>query len=67
MASGDLRNVIQTVNELPDDYEGSLTVVVNDRNSTIVSRNLLILAIMAEVPDEVTSYPLVSTVAHNFF
>ena len=46
IAAGDLRNVIRTVNELPDDYSGQLTLLINDIQPTIVARNLLLLCIL---------------------
>ncbi|KAK0490418.1 hypothetical protein IW261DRAFT_1432010 [Armillaria novae-zelandiae] len=45
IASGDLRNVVRTVNELPENYAGTLKIVLNDKNCRIVSRNLIILTI----------------------
>ncbi|KAH8832378.1 hypothetical protein DL96DRAFT_1581831 [Flagelloscypha sp. PMI_526] len=37
IASGDLRNVIQTINKLPSDYRGSMNILINDHNPMIVS------------------------------
>ncbi|KDR80410.1 hypothetical protein GALMADRAFT_242832 [Galerina marginata CBS 339.88] len=51
VASGDLRNVVRTVNELPSDYSGELTILLNDREPTIVLRNMLILAILGTIED----------------
>lgn len=53
VASGDLRNFVRTVNELPEDYTGSLNVLLNDRNPWICCRNLLILLILGGMSDVV--------------
>lgn len=52
VASGDLRNVIRTVNELPQDYDGTLNILLNDRNPFICSRNLAILLVLSQLADE---------------
>ncbi|KAF9543453.1 hypothetical protein CPC08DRAFT_823704 [Agrocybe pediades] len=46
VASGDLRNVVRTVNELPEDYSGKLTIVLNDREPIITLRNVLLLMVL---------------------
>ena len=51
LASGDLRNVVRTVNELPSNYSGKLTILLNDREPTIVLRNMLLLMILGTIPD----------------
>lgn len=51
IASGDLRNVVRTINELPDNYSGHVTIVLNDRQPMIVARNLLILTILGTISD----------------
>lgn len=51
-ASGDLRNVILTVNGLPHDYSGLLTIVMNDRDHFVTLRNILLLQILGTVPDQ---------------
>ncbi|KAA1477214.1 hypothetical protein DENSPDRAFT_828525 [Dentipellis sp. KUC8613] len=51
-ASGDLRNVMKTVNALPADYSGQLTILVNDIDPYTVARNLAILLILGQVSDE---------------
>ncbi|KAG7446102.1 uncharacterized protein BT62DRAFT_895493 [Guyanagaster necrorhizus] len=51
IASGDLRNVVRTVNELPEDYIGTLKIVLNDKNPMAVCRNLMILTILGIVED----------------
>jgi hypothetical protein len=44
-ASGDLRNVVRSLIGLPEEYNKTCTVVINDHNSTIVVRNILLLLI----------------------
>lgn len=51
-ASGDLRNVIRTVNELPEDYAGELTLMLNDREPRTVIRNILLLIILGTVDSD---------------
>lgn len=43
VASGDLRNVVSTINGLPEDYAGKCRILINDCNPCVASRNLLIL------------------------
>ncbi|KAH8975133.1 hypothetical protein BDL97_01G140300 [Sphagnum fallax] len=45
-ASGDLRNTIETVCQLPENFQGSLTVYLNDYNPKIAFRNLLMLELL---------------------
>lgn len=52
-ASGDLRNLVRTINELPADYSGELKVVLNDHNPYIVARNLTLLLLLATTDDPV--------------
>ncbi|KAF5389981.1 hypothetical protein D9757_003747 [Collybiopsis confluens] len=42
-ASGDIRNMIMTVNGLPKDYQGRCKIVLNDRSSPVTTRNIVIL------------------------
>ncbi|KAL4781287.1 hypothetical protein BJX76DRAFT_363731 [Aspergillus varians] len=53
-ASGDLRNVVQTVAHLPSCYNDSLEITINDRDFDIVARNviLLLVALVVEKSDE---------------
>ncbi|KAF5374237.1 hypothetical protein D9758_004727 [Tetrapyrgos nigripes] len=46
VASGDLRNVLKTVNGLPDDYNGTMNILINDHDPMVVCRNILVLAIL---------------------
>ncbi|KAJ3732960.1 hypothetical protein DFJ43DRAFT_269280 [Lentinula guzmanii] len=42
-ASGDIRNLVMTVNGLPDDYQGRCKILLNDRSDHVTVRNILIL------------------------
>lgn len=46
VASGDLRHLIRTVNGIPDDYPGKLTVLLNDVSPFVSARNLLLLLVL---------------------
>lgn len=43
LASGDFRNLIVTVNALPDNFGGKLRVILNDRDPVVAARNAFIL------------------------
>ncbi|KZT23909.1 hypothetical protein NEOLEDRAFT_1163492 [Neolentinus lepideus HHB14362 ss-1] len=58
VASGDLRNVVRTVNELPDDYNGQLTILLNDRDPFVTVRNLVLLFLLGTIDDEVLATDL---------
>lgn len=42
-ASGDIRNLLRTVNGLPSDYAGKCDILFNDKNPIVVNRNWIIL------------------------
>lgn len=46
-----MRHVIRTVNELPSNYNGRLTLVLNDRDPYVIARNLLLILLLA-LPDK---------------
>lgn len=52
LASGDLRNVIRTINCLPEDYTGKLNVLLNDKQSFVVLRNIVLLEILGTISDK---------------
>ncbi|EEA24163.1 hypothetical protein TMatcc_007239 [Talaromyces marneffei ATCC 18224] len=54
-ASGDPRNFIKTITCLPDEYQGHIHVDINDRDETVVARNLLIILIALNFPVETAS------------
>ncbi|KAK0488270.1 hypothetical protein EDD18DRAFT_1291619 [Armillaria luteobubalina] len=51
VASGDLRNMVRTINKLPGDYSGTIKIVLNDLNPIVVCRNLMMLSILGIVED----------------
>ncbi|KAJ7483326.1 hypothetical protein FB451DRAFT_1439130 [Mycena latifolia] len=46
LSSGDLRNLIRTINNLPSDYGGYCNILLNDTNPVLVNRNLVILFVL---------------------
>lgn len=54
-ASGDPRNLVKTIVCLPEEYKGHVHIDVNDRDETVVSRNLLILLVAFHLPPEEAS------------
>ncbi|KAG8216800.1 hypothetical protein J3R82DRAFT_7049 [Butyriboletus roseoflavus] len=52
-ASGDIRNIVTTVNALGTDYSGKLNILLNDLNPYVVSRNIALLLILGTIPDEI--------------
>lgn len=52
LASGDLRNVVRTVNALGSDYAGRLHILLNDTSKVTVSRNIVLLLILGAMPNE---------------
>ncbi|KAF5564049.1 hypothetical protein FPANT_14199, partial [Fusarium pseudoanthophilum] len=53
-ASGDLRNVVKTIAQMPPKYQQSIDIIMNDRDVDIVARNviMLLVALTAEDRDE---------------
>jgi hypothetical protein len=54
-ASGDLRNVVKTIVSLPENYTESCKTVINDMNTTIVTRNALLLLTALQFEPEVAT------------
>lgn len=50
-ASKDLRDVVRTVNKLPKEFKGKLTILMNDSERFAVLRNVLILQLLGTHPD----------------
>ncbi|KAJ6096555.1 hypothetical protein N7486_007301 [Penicillium sp. IBT 16267x] len=50
-ASGDLGSVFTTITNLPQNYNGSIELTINDHNFNIVARNIIILLIGLVVQD----------------
>ncbi|KZP12530.1 hypothetical protein FIBSPDRAFT_754814 [Athelia psychrophila] len=42
-ASGDIRNLVQTINRLPSDYSGKCDILFNDKSPIVANRNWIIL------------------------
>ncbi|EAS27817.3 uncharacterized protein CIMG_09021 [Coccidioides immitis RS] len=51
-ASGDIRNVVKTIVDVPNTYTGALTFVVNDSNFDVVARNAILLLTAFNFPPE---------------
>ena len=49
-ASGDLRNVMKSINGLPDTYAGICTCVINDKDQAVVARNVVMLLVALLLP-----------------
>ncbi|KAF8880175.1 hypothetical protein BD779DRAFT_1100242 [Infundibulicybe gibba] len=45
-ASGDIRNLVKTVNGLPEGYRGKCEILLNDINDIVVNRNLVALFVL---------------------
>ncbi|KAF9033297.1 hypothetical protein BDZ89DRAFT_1063034 [Hymenopellis radicata] len=67
VACGDLRNVVKTVNALPEDYSGSLNIVLNDHNPMTICRNFLVLLILAREQDMERSSELALHLWYSLF
>lgn len=50
--SGDLRNIIRTINELPSDYSGEITVLFNDPEPIVVARSVVFLLALGRSSDK---------------
>ncbi|KAJ3506360.1 hypothetical protein NLJ89_g6911 [Agrocybe chaxingu] len=51
-ASGDLRNVVTSINSLPESYQLPCSIVINDFETCVVLRNLLLLFTFASFPPD---------------
>ena len=54
-ASGDLRNVVETVIALPEAYNKICTCVLNDRDTMVVCRNIVMLLVTMLLPPHVAT------------
>jgi hypothetical protein len=52
-ASGDLHHVMRTINALPSNYSGNLSVMINDLSAPTVCRNIILLLILGTISDQV--------------
>ncbi|KAF8842965.1 hypothetical protein BDN67DRAFT_278960 [Paxillus ammoniavirescens] len=55
VASGDLRDVVRTVNALGSDYAGHLDIFLNENLHSVVSRNIMLLLLLGATPNEVVA------------
>jgi hypothetical protein len=49
-ASGDLRNLVKTINSLPETYSGCLDFHLNDKEEMVVARNIILVIIAFNFP-----------------
>ncbi|KAI3049468.1 hypothetical protein CBS147353_11672 [Aspergillus niger] len=54
-ASGDLRNVVKTISQLPETFAERLDVTLNDREFHVVARNAILLLFSLTALEEVTA------------
>jgi hypothetical protein len=47
-----MRHVVKTINSLPSDFSGDLTILLNDVTVPIACRNLTLLFVLGMIPDE---------------
>lgn len=57
-ASGDLRNVMKTVNLLPDTFQGQCNISINDVDIFVTYRSIVILLLILFYPDEASDLVL---------
>lgn len=50
-ASGDLRNVVKTIAQVPSRYDQAIQVTINDRDLHVVARNVILLRVALLVDD----------------
>ncbi|EQL01827.1 MYND finger family protein [Ophiocordyceps sinensis CO18] len=50
-ASGDLRNLVKTIAQLPSSYSHSIEATINDRDLDVMARNVILLLIALVVQD----------------
>lgn len=51
-ATGDIRNVVETIANLPQSYDKLISIAINDRDMDIVARNLIITLIVFQAPSD---------------
>ncbi|KAG8952851.1 hypothetical protein FRC03_012002 [Tulasnella sp. 419] len=47
-ASGDIRNMVKTVNGLPENYQGKVSITMNDFNPYVTARNLILVCMLTD-------------------
>ena len=63
LASGDMRNLIKTLDEFHESYESKLDIVVNDKDECVALRNLILLALFG-LEDR---YEAAETIVHLWY
>lgn len=48
----DIRHAIKTINCLPVDYSGHLPILLNDHSPHVISKNIILILILATIPEE---------------
>lgn len=62
--AGDIRSVMKTINSLPEDFAGTLEIIINDPDAMVATRNLAILSLLGYFPDDILA---VSAAMHYWF
>ncbi|KAI1764418.1 hypothetical protein GGR53DRAFT_322938 [Hypoxylon sp. FL1150] len=70
--SGDLRNVVKTIQSLPDEFNHALTVTINDREPSTTARNAILLLLILSTLDlqeaiQINIEPLVDALIHVWY
>jgi hypothetical protein len=52
VGSGDLRNVVKTINSLAENYTGKVEVLINDPDPFVATRNLAQLLVLGDYPSD---------------
>jgi hypothetical protein len=64
VASGDLRNVVKTIAQLPPGWDQPMDITINDRDLNIVGRNAIILLIALTSDDDTQA---VDCIIHTWY
>lgn len=59
IASGDLRNVIKTINSVPDTFDRQIHVVINDKEMDVVARNAIMVISLFLIDDPVEAADII--------
>lgn len=62
--AGDIRSVMKTINSLPEDFAGTLEIIINDPDAMVATRNLAILSLLGYFPDDILA---VNAAMHYWF
>lgn len=64
-ASGDLRNVIKTIVDLPDTFAQQIEMTINDRDFDVVARNAILLLLAFSAPGITSPTTTLSSIAET--